>query len=122
MHGDFRKLCHELKHRFRRVETARTFGAKFSTRNQGSDESVEDYAADLKRLYDKAHANRDKETRREDLLRRFLDGLNDERVRFQVEYVKEPDNIDQAVFEQRPKEEAECYGSPADVERSQFGL
>jgi hypothetical protein len=46
-------------------------------------------------LYDKAYANRDKQIREEYLLRRFLDGLNDERIRFHVEYIKEPNNIDQ---------------------------
>lgn len=95
----FKGLTHELKNRFRKVETSRTFGAQFSNRNQEAGESVEDYAAELKRLYDKAHANRDKCTRREDLLRRFLDGIQDDRARFQVEYVKEPEDIDQAVFE-----------------------
>ena len=35
---------------------------------------------------------------REDLLRRFLDGLYDDKARFQVEYVKEPKTIDEAVF------------------------
>ena len=43
-------------------------------------------------MYDKAHANRDEETRREDLLRKFLDG-------FQVEYIKEPRDIDEAVYQ-----------------------
>ena len=51
------------------------------------------------RLYDKAHANRDEETRREDLLRKFLDGLYDGKARFQVEYVKEPRDIDEAVYQ-----------------------
>jgi hypothetical protein len=60
---------------------------------------VEDYAAELKRLYDKAHSDRDAATRREDLLRRFLDGISDDRARFQVEYVKEPADIDEAVYE-----------------------
>ena len=49
-------------------------------------------------LYDKAHASRDRQTRTEDLLRRFLDGLNDERAIFHIEFVKEPSDIDQAVF------------------------
>ena len=42
----------------------------------------------------KVHANRD-----EDLLRKFLDGLFDEKARFQVEYVKEPRDIDEAVYQ-----------------------
>ena len=96
---DFRSLVHELKHRFRKVETARTYGAQFSHRNQRSGETIEDFAADLKRLYDKAYANRDRDTRREDLLRRFLDGIQDDATRFQVEYNKEPRDIDEAVFD-----------------------
>ena len=97
--ANFEQLVRELKHWFRKVETSRTYAAQFSNQSQEPGESIEDYAAELKRLYDKAHANRDKETRREDLLRRFLDGLLDDRARFQVEFTKEPDNIDRAVFE-----------------------
>ena len=82
-----------------RFENPKTYVAQFSNRDQNSGESIEEYAAELKRLYDKAHSNRDSETRREDLLRRFLDGILDERARFQVEYVKEPEDIDQAVYE-----------------------
>ena len=96
---NFRSLIKELKNRFRKVETSRTFGARFSNRNQNPGESVEEYAAELKRLYDKAHSNRDAETRCEDLLRRFLDGISDDSARFQVEYVKEPLDIDDAVYE-----------------------
>lgn len=96
---DYQALVDEINNRFRVVETKKTFGVQFSNRTQKPGESVEEFAAELKRLYDKAHSNRDLETRQEDLLRRFLDGLSDERTRFQVEYVKEPDNIDQAVFE-----------------------
>jgi len=35
----------------------------------------------------------DSTTRREDLVRRFLDGLRHEEVRWEVEYVKEPEDI-----------------------------
>lgn len=97
--GNFGQLVQELKNSFRKVETARTYGAQFSNRSQNPGETVEEYAADLKRLYDKAHANRDKRTRTEDLLRRFLDGLMDDRARFSVEFTKEPEDIDDAVYE-----------------------
>ena len=50
-------------------------------------------------MYDNAHSNRDENTRREDLLRRFLNGLYDEKARFQVEYVKEPRDLDEAVYQ-----------------------
>ena len=96
---NYAQLVSELNSRFRVVVTKKTYGAQFSHRSQKSSESVEEYAAELKRLYDKAHANRDEETRREDLLRKFLDGLYDEKARFQVEYVKEPRDIDEAVYQ-----------------------
>lgn len=97
--GSFRELVGELRNRFRRVETSKSFSAKFSHREQRQSESVENYAADLKHLYDKAYPQRDDATRREDLLRRFLDGLIDEKARLHVELVKEPHDVDEAVFE-----------------------
>ena len=94
---NYNTLITELNNRFRVVETCKTFASKFSNRHQGPNETVEEYAAELKRLYAKAHAHRNYDTRREDLLRRFLDGLNDEQARFQVEYIKDPVDIDHAV-------------------------
>ena len=49
-------------------------------------------------MYDKAHGYRDRRARDEDLVRRFLDGLQDDELRFEVEYNKEPRDIDEAVF------------------------
>ena len=89
----------ELQIRYRKVETTRTTGSKFSNRNQHPGESIEDYAAELKSLYDKAYPNRDGQTSQEDLLRRFLDGAADEQAFTQVEFVKEPSDIDQAVYD-----------------------
>ena len=97
--SNFRKLLDELGHRFHKIETMKTYGVKFAHRNQKPGESVEDYSAALKQLYDKAHPKRDAVTRREDLLRRFLDGLIDDRVRTQVEFVKDPVDIEQATIE-----------------------
>ena len=97
--SSYNTLVQELEYRFRKVETARTYGSRFSNRSQNPGESIEDYAAELKALYDKAYPSREGKTRSEDLLRRFLDGLLDERVQMQVEYVKEPVDIDQAVYE-----------------------
>lgn len=50
-------------------------------------------------MYDKAHPKRNSETREEDLLRRFLDGLADSDAQFHVEYVKEQENIDEAALQ-----------------------
>ena len=37
--------------------------------------------------------------RNEDLLRRFMDGLLNEKASFHVEYIKGPNNIDEAAYE-----------------------
>ena len=79
----YSELVKELNSRFRVVETKRTFAAKFSQRVQRPNETVEEYAADLKRLYSKAHQSRDAKTRQEDLVRRFLDRLRDNDARFE---------------------------------------
>lgn len=97
--SNYQLLCKELNHRFRVVETTKSFRIQFSNRNQKSGETPEEYAAELKMLYDKAHTHRDSITRKDDLLRRFLDGLTDEKTRFYVEFVKEPTDIDEAVYQ-----------------------
>lgn len=74
--------------------------AKFSNRRQKLNEPIEVFAAELKKMYAKAqYPSRDENTKREYLLRKFFDGLNDEKIQFQVEYIKEPDNIDDGVFQ-----------------------
>ena len=97
--SNYSSLCKEINNRFRVVETSKAFWVQFSHRNQKYGETVEDYAAELKKLYDKAHVRRDTETRRDDLLRRFLDGLVDDKARFHVEFIKEPTDIDEAVYQ-----------------------
>jgi hypothetical protein len=117
--NDFVVLVTELKNRFRRVETSKAYGIQFSRRDQKPGESVELFAAELKRLYDKAHANRDSAIRCEDILRRFLDGLYDWEASFQVEYVKEPSTVDQAVVEVVNYQEAKRF-SRHDVGDSKY--
>ena len=96
--SNYNELVKELNSRFRVVETEKTFAAKFSQRRQRADEKVEEYAADLKRLYARAYRNRDSITKQEDLVRKFLDGMHDSDARFEIEYHKEPVDIDQAVY------------------------
>ena len=52
---NYAHLTKELANRFRVVETPRYSAARFSNRSQYPGESVNDYAAELKRLYDKGH-------------------------------------------------------------------
>ena len=96
--NNYRELLHEMNCRIRLIETPHSFAAKFSRRTQRPNETVEDFAADLKKLYEKAHGYWDRRTCDEDLVRRFLDGLHDDDNRFEVEYHKDPRNIDEAVY------------------------
>ena len=115
---NYRDLKAELSSRFQLVETTKIFEARFTRRNQRHDESVEAYASELKMLYDRAHPQRDRRTREEDLVRRFLDGLQDEEARFEVEFHKEPTTVDEAVFnvatylQMRGKQDERRYRRP----------
>ena len=64
-------ITRELGNQFMQVEVSKTYQVQFSKRNQKSTEGVEDYAVELKGLYDKGHATRPLVIRQEDLLRRF---------------------------------------------------
>ena len=75
---DFDFLCKELSNRFMK---------KFDRRTQKHGESLEAYVAELKRLYNKAYPDREDKTRREDLLRRFLDGVLDRDAAQQVAFM-----------------------------------
>ena len=63
--GNYDTLIFELNRRFSIVETKKTYAAQFSKRNQKVGETTEEYAAELKRPYDRAYAHRDSGTRRE---------------------------------------------------------
>ena len=90
--SNYSSQCKELNNRFRVLDTSKTFWVQFSHRNKKHGETVEDYAAELEKLYDNAHVSRNTETRREDLLHRFLS-------RFLVKFITEPTVIDEAVFQ-----------------------
>ncbi len=83
---------------YRKVETTKTYGVWFSHRDQKPGEAAGEYAAELKWLYDKAYRQRAAQTRREDQLCRFTDGLNDKQAGFQVEFVKDTGDIDAAIY------------------------
>ena len=52
----------------------------------------------MKRLYAKAYKYRNSTTRQEDLVSRFLYELRDNEARFEIEFHKEPEDIDEAVY------------------------
>ena len=95
--GNFSSLVHVLGLRFQTVETNKTFRVQFSKRVLRVGKSVEDFSAELKRLYDKAYPGRNPEMRRQLLLQQFLGGLRDKQARFAVEYFKESSSLEDAL-------------------------
>ncbi|CAC5376839.1 unnamed protein product [Mytilus coruscus] len=96
---NYSKLATELKNRFGVFENKRTYKVQFNRRTQKPNEDTADYAAELKRIYDKAYSKRHAKIRQEDLLQRFLMGLSDNEARIHIELTKDPKTIDEAVQE-----------------------
>ena len=96
--NNYKELITELNSAFKKIEIPRAFAVQFHSRVQGDDESVENYALELRRLYYKAYRHRDTKTREEDLIRRFIEGLKDADMSFAVEFHKDPKTIDEAVY------------------------
>ena len=96
---NYSKLATELKNRFGVFENKRAYQVQFNRRTQKPNEDTADFAAELKRLYDKAYSNRHAKIRQEDLLQRFLMGLSDTEARIYLELHKDPKTIEEAVQE-----------------------
>ena len=97
--ANYKTLIKCLKHRFCKVESTKTYVVMFWKRNQKASETEETYAVDLKCIYGKAYPQQDNSARKEDLLCRFLNGLLDQKAHKQIEFVKDPSNIDDALDE-----------------------
>ena len=96
-HLNYRVLVKCLKHRFHKVESAKTYATMFWKRDQKASETEETYAAKLKHIYGKAYPKHDNSAQDEDLLYRFLNGLLDQKAHQQIEFIKDPTNIDDAL-------------------------
>ena len=91
-------LVEELHKRFQTKETRQTKVRKFYNRKLQRGETLRQYAGDLKCLIRKAYPNGlSRHIMEEMLLKQFFDGLEDEDLRYYVEYLKNPDNLDEAV-------------------------
>lgn len=95
--ASYENLVAEIESRFGTLENKRVYKTQFNNKRQGRGESLEEYAADIKRLYDWAHPNRDASTRQEDLISKFLQGLWDSKARQYIELHREPSSIEEAV-------------------------
>ncbi|MES9879370.1 MAG: hypothetical protein ABW185_00620 [Sedimenticola sp.] len=94
---NYMRLVREINSRFLTEETRKTYRIQFGKRIQRYRESVEDFASELKRLYDRAYERKDPEIRQQALVDRFLAGLRDQELQFAVEWSKEPSTIEEAV-------------------------
>ena len=97
--NSYSKLVNELKNRFGVIENKKTYRVQFNRINQKTGETVEIYATELKRIYEKAYTNRDARIRQEDLLQRFLMGIGNDKARIHIELNKDPKTIEEAVQE-----------------------
>jgi len=80
----------ELNNRYRVIETTKTHIDQFNKKIQKSGETTEDFASELKGLYDKAYPTRYKDTRTIDSLNWLFEGLLDQKVSFKVQFDKDP--------------------------------
>lgn len=92
----YQELTAEMNSRYRVIETSRLFAV--STTNGLKNLGRRSRSTPLKRLNDKAHKRRDRATRVGDLVQSFFEGLVYQDARFEVEYHKEPKDIDEAVY------------------------
>ena len=97
--SSYKELVDCLKKRFRKVESRKMFADMFWKRDQKAGELEETYAAELKKLHGKAWPKRNTESTEEDLLQRVMNGLLDKKAKQQVQFVKNPTNIDNALDE-----------------------
>ena len=96
---NYKALVKTLDRQYRVIESKRSYRREWAELRQTHGQSVEELAARIKVLYNKAFPDRDYKTRREDVVAKFFDALTDTTLKAQVQFVKDPQNIDQAVRE-----------------------
>ena len=96
---NYKKLIHELHMWYQTVESKKSYKLKWAELKQTPGQSIEELAAHVKWLHDKAFPDRDRKTRKEDLVSKFFDALNDTTAKAEVQFVKDLDNIDDAVMD-----------------------
>ena len=95
---DYDTLVHELDLRFHVTSTTDNYQQLFYSRKIRPNESLREYAADLKRLILRAFPRGVSPDVREDMtLKQFFDGLHDEDARYHIQALQHPRSIDHAV-------------------------
>ena len=94
---DYAVLVSELASRFGSLETKRTFRVRWANISQQPGQTEQELAAEIRRIHAEAYPDRDTDTRRVDLVDKFLDSLRDETQRSAIEFNKCPHTIEEAV-------------------------
>jgi len=95
---DYHALVEELERRFDIKETRQTKVRQFYSRRLRRGESIREYAAELKRLIREAYPSGISRRNLEEMMKKqFFDGLEDEDLRYFVDYLKTPETLDEAV-------------------------
>ena len=95
----YNELIKCLKRHYHTIENTKTYAAIFWKCDQKASESEGTYVTELKSMSDQAYPQSDSTQWDKDLLCRFLNGLIDQKGHQQVEFVKDPANIDEALDE-----------------------
>ena len=95
---DYEYLVEELQRRFKTTETPQTCARQFYRRRLRSGETLKEFASDLKTLVRKAYpSGLNRWAMEQMLVKQFFDGLGDDELRYNIEYVKMPKGLDEAV-------------------------
>ena len=95
--NDYQALVRELTTHYRKVESRKSYINRWSSLKQGPNQTDEELVAHIKWVYKKAYPEWDGDTRKEDLVSKFLEALYDNNARAAVEFTKSPENIDETV-------------------------
>ena len=95
---NYGELVGELLSGFRAVETIPLFAAELSGRSRRRGETGEEYATELGMLCGVAQGFREGHIGNGGLVQRYLNGLRDEEAQLEMEFHKEPETIDEAMF------------------------
>ena len=79
------------------METKWTFRVRWANISQQPGQTEQELTTEIRRIHAKAYPDRDAETRRVDLIDKFLDSLCDESQRSAIEFNKCPHTIEEAV-------------------------
>ena len=96
--NNYHSVVHQLSVRFKEVKTQESCQRLFFSRILNSNETVREFAAELKTLSFKAFpVGVSHQVREQMLIKQFFDGLGDDDVDFKIRYLQRPKTLDSAL-------------------------